>query len=98
MYLHKYGLIFRLFYPNLRWKIKTREKVIYLTFDDGPIPEVTDYVLNQLESFNAKATFFCVGENIRKHQEVFQKIVDLGHSVANHTQHHLNGRKSNYQD
>jgi len=69
----------------------TSEKVIYLTFDDGPIPEVTPWVLDVLDQYNAKGTFFCVGNNVKKNQAVFQQVVDGGHSVGNHTQNHLSG-------
>lgn len=69
------------------------EKNIYLTFDDGPIPELTDWVLKTLEEHNAKATFFCVGENVDKHPEIFQRIITDGHRVGNHTHNHLNGRR-----
>ena len=78
-------------FPNYTWRIPTREKVLYLTFDDGPIPAVTPWVLEQLEAFQAKATFFCVGDNIRKHPEVFNQVVEKGHAVGNHTFNHLNG-------
>ncbi len=67
------------------------EKKIYLTFDDGPIPGPTEWVLQQLSLFNAKATFFCIGDNIRKHGEVFNRILAAGHAVGNHTFHHVNG-------
>ncbi|MFM2207973.1 MAG: hypothetical protein RL213_1948 [Bacteroidota bacterium] len=69
----------------------SKEKVLYLTFDDGPIPEVTPWVLEQLDHFGAKATFFCIGNNVRKHRNVYQRILQSGHSVGNHTYHHLNG-------
>lgn len=64
---------------------------MFLTFDDGPIPEVTPWVLTELEKYNAKATFFCVGNNVRQHPDIFQRIKDLGHSVGNHTYNHVNG-------
>lgn len=67
-------------------------KTIYLTFDDGPIPELTDWVLKTLKEFQVKATFFCVGENVEKNPEVFQRIIAAGHSIGNHTYSHLNGR------
>lgn len=79
---------------NLTWNINTLDKVIYLTFDDGPIPEVTTFVLKQLKEFNAKATFFCVGDNVRKYPEVFKEIIWDQHSVGNHSFNHLNGWKS----
>jgi len=65
--------------------------VLYLTFDDGPIPEVTPWVLEQLEKFKAKATFFCVGDNVKKHPTVFEQVKKQGHAIGNHTSNHLNG-------
>lgn len=85
-------------YPKLIWKVKTTEKKIYLTFDDGPIPQLTDWVLDTLKSFEAKATFFCVGENIKKHPEIFDRIIQAGHAIGNHTQHHLNGKKTPFDE
>lgn len=79
------------FYPELIWRVDTPEKKIYLTFDDGPVPGPTEFVLDTLEKFNAKATFFCIGDNVRKYPQVFEKIMDGGHSVGNHTFNHLNG-------
>lgn len=75
------------------WCFNTSEKHIYLTFDDGPIPEITPWVLEQLNNYNAKATFFCIGDNIKKHPEVFHQIIEKGHRVGNHTYHHINGWK-----
>ncbi|OYU64854.1 MAG: polysaccharide deacetylase family protein [Cytophagaceae bacterium BCCC1] len=86
--------LFEILFPRYIWRIKTTEKKIYLTFDDGPIPEVTEWVLEQLALFNSKGTFFCVGENIIKHSEIFIKILNDGHLVANHTQNHLKGWKT----
>lgn len=86
-----------LFYPSLRWKILNQDKIIYLTFDDGPIPGVTDFVLQQLRVFDAKATFFCVGENIKKNADHFLKIVISGHAYGNHTYNHVNGWNTNDQ-
>lgn len=86
--------LFEILFPRYIWRIKTTEKKIYLTFDDGPILGVTEWVLEQLAQFKAKATFFCVGENILKHPEIFKKILNEGHSVANHTQNHLKGWKT----
>lgn len=94
MYLVKTPQFIQKLFPNFTWKIPTAEKVIYLTFDDGPVPEVTPWVLNQLAGHNAKATFFCVGENVKKHPEVFQKVKNAGHSLGNHTFNHLNGWKT----
>ncbi len=81
----------RALYPNFVWRKPKQEKVIYLTFDDGPIPEVTEFVLETLAEYNAKASFFCIGNNIQKHPDIFQKIINDGHSIGNHTFNHLKG-------
>lgn len=73
------------------FSIPTDKKIIYLTFDDGPVPEVTPKVLDLLDRYDAKATFFCVGDNIRKHMECFERIILRGHATGNHTTHHLKG-------
>ena len=99
MRVFKYGKIFETFYPNRLWSVKTNEKDIYLTFDDGPVPEATPYVLDQLDKYNAKATFFMVGDNVKKNSDLFQDVINRGHRVANHTMNHVNGshcRKSDY--
>jgi peptidoglycan/xylan/chitin deacetylase (PgdA/CDA1 family) len=80
-------------FPNFVWNITTDRKEIYLTFDDGPTPEITEWVLQTLNDFNAKATFFCIGNNIEKHPEVFQHIITEGHTIGNHTYNHLKGWK-----
>ena len=81
-------------FPKRLWFVPTREKTLYLTFDDGPIPEVTPFVLDTLAEHGAQATFFCVGENVHKHPEVYRRILEEGHAVGNHTFHHLNGWKT----
>lgn len=78
-------------YPDCLWKIDTQEKKLYLTFDDGPIPEVTPFVLDELKKWEAKATFFCIGKNIEANPDIFKRIIDEGHSIGNHTYDHLNG-------
>jgi peptidoglycan-N-acetylglucosamine deacetylase len=78
-------------FPGLVWKMATDRRSIYLTFDDGPIPEVTPWVLQTLEAYNAKATFFCVGDNVRKYPEIFDQVVDGNHAVGNHTHNHVSG-------
>lgn len=86
--------IIKWLFPRYVWDFKTREKVVWLTFDDGPISEVTEWVLSMLDKHNAKATFFCIGDNIRKHPEVFRKVIAGRHSIGNHTYHHLKGWKT----
>ena len=85
-------------YPKAVWKINTIEKVIYLTFDDGPIPELTEWVLDELNKYCAKATFFCVGANILKNPTVFNRIKIEGHQVANHTMLHSKGFKKTVKE
>jgi peptidoglycan/xylan/chitin deacetylase (PgdA/CDA1 family) len=92
---HRVPAIIKWLYKELVWNIKTNEKTVYLTFDDGPIPDVTPFVLDTLKNYGAKATFFCVGENIFKNPEVFNQIVKEGHTIGNHTFNHLNGWKTN---
>lgn len=82
-----------LLYPKRVWRMPTDEQVLYLTFDDGPHPAVTPFVLDLLKSFGAKATFFCIGKNVAEHPDVYQRILSEGHTVGNHTQQHLNGWK-----
>jgi peptidoglycan/xylan/chitin deacetylase (PgdA/CDA1 family) len=84
----------KLWFPNLIWDIDTEEKALYLTFDDGPTPDITDWVLNCLKEYNAKATFFCIGKNVEKHPEIFQAIINSGHAIGNHTYSHVNGFKT----
>ncbi|WP_299122124.1 polysaccharide deacetylase family protein [uncultured Winogradskyella sp.] len=81
-------------FPNFIWNINTNAKELYLTFDDGPTPEITDWVLQTLKKYNAKATFFCIGNNIEKYPEIFQNILDDNHSIGNHTYNHLKGWKT----
>jgi peptidoglycan-N-acetylglucosamine deacetylase len=76
------------------WNIDTKEKNIYLSFDDGPHPVATNFVLDQLSKYNAKATFFCIGKNVVAHPGIYQRIINEGHAVGNHTQNHLNGWKT----
>ncbi len=78
-------------FKSFVWQKPNDSNEIYLTFDDGPIPEVTPWILEVLEAYNIKATFFCVGENVTKHPSIFQRLIAEGHSVGNHTYNHLNG-------
>lgn len=86
-------------YPNYLWHVSTVENNIYLTFDDGPTPEITDWVLQELKKHNAKATFFCIGNNVTNHPEILQNTDEDGHTFGNHTFNHINGwftSKENY--
>lgn len=90
----KVPLLVQQVFSSVIWRIPTTNPVLYLTFDDGPNPAVTFPVLEILKSFQAKATFFCVGENIVQHSPVYEKILEDGHATGNHTFHHLNGWKT----
>jgi len=96
-FLHKSNFLFRTVYPNFLWRLsdeQTHEPTIYLTFDDGPIPGVTEFVLDQLDQYEAQATFFCIGDNVSKHRDMFYKVIEAGHAIGNHTFNHLNGWKT----
>lgn len=93
-YLHKSPWWLRLLYPQCLWRIPTKKKEIFLTFDDGPKPGITEFVLDQLEQHDQRATFFCVGSNVRKYPELAQKIITKGHAIGNHTLTHRNGWKT----
>ena len=94
MFLHKTPKAIRVFYPSFVWNIKDKYPSVYLTFDDGPVPGVTDWVLDTLKDFNIPATFFCVGDNIDKHPVLFSRILEEGHGIGNHTNNHLDGWSS----
>jgi peptidoglycan/xylan/chitin deacetylase (PgdA/CDA1 family) len=85
-------------FPNYLWDIPNNENKVYLTFDDGPTPEITEWALDQLKKYNAKATFFCIGKNIEKYPEIFKKVKEDGHAIGNHTFNHLNGWKIPTED
>jgi len=93
MYFIKTPFWLRALYPSLTWRIKEPGKTVYLTFDDGPHETATEFVLEQLKQFNAKATFFCIGKNVASYPEVYKKILNDGHSIGNHTYNHVNGWK-----
>ena len=82
-------------FPNYIWNMPTDQKIIYLTFDDGPTPEITNWTLDLLKSYHAKATFFCIGNNIEKHPQIFKDILNDGHAIGNHTFNHPNGWTTN---
>lgn len=97
-YTTKTPTIIQKFFPNYCWRFSSLAKDIYLTFDDGPTPEITTYVLDELQKHKAKATFFCIGKNVKKYPIIFERIKKEGHSIGNHTYNHLNGFKTNYTD
>ncbi|OAD45571.1 polysaccharide deacetylase [Polaribacter atrinae] len=82
------------FFSKYTWRFNSDKKEIFLTFDDGPTPDITQFVLTELKKYNAKATFFCIGKNIQNHPKIFQNIITDGHSIGNHTQNHLKGWKT----
>ena len=82
-------MLYRMLFPEALWRLNRRQKVVYLTFDDGPIPEVTPWVLDTLDHYGIKATFFCVGENVLRNPELFAQLRQRGHSVGNHTMSHV---------
>jgi len=98
MYLVKTPEFIQTFFPDYIWTGSSEEKVLYLSFDDGPIPEITPWVLKQLAQYEAKATFFCVGENVKKHPSIFETLIESGHSIGNHTFNHLSGWSSDNAD
>lgn len=98
MYLVKTPWWLRMLYPSFIWKIKTSAPTIYLTFDDGPHEKATPFVLDILAQYQAKASFFCIGKNVRQHPQIYQRILAEGHAVGNHTENHLNGWETNDGD
>ena len=91
MYLIKTPWLLKALYPQLLWNKPRNRRTLYLTFDDGPIPEVTPFVLDTLQRYQAKATFFCIGDNVQKHPEIFAQVQAAGHVIGNHTFNHLKG-------
>ena len=87
-----------LLYPRLIWRVPTEGKEIYLSFDDGPVAGPTEFVLDELEKVQGKATFFCVGDNVVKHPQSFKRILSGGHAIGNHTFNHLNGWRHSVED
>lgn len=91
MFIEQPPWFYRALFPGVTWRMPAEPKCVYLTFDDGPIPEVTPWVLDTLDQFGVKATFFMVGDNVRKHPDIYQMVVDRGHRIGNHTFNHIQG-------
>jgi len=91
MFKHTLPSFIRLMVPQVMWKVKTNDRVVYLTFDDGPHPTITPWVLQQLSLYNAKATFFCIGQNVIKYSRAYNDLLAQKHAVGNHTDNHLSG-------
>jgi peptidoglycan/xylan/chitin deacetylase (PgdA/CDA1 family) len=91
MFIEQPPLLVRWIYPRAYWRMNRHEKAVYLTFDDGPIPEITPWVLDLLDHYHIKATFFLVGDNVRKHPKEFEMIKQRGHRLGNHTYNHIRG-------
>lgn len=97
MIIERPPFLYRVFFPGALWRLPSapgENPVVYMTFDDGPIPEITPWVLEQLALRDIKATFFMVADNIRKHPDVFKQVLDAGHGIGNHTYHHIQGLKN----
>lgn len=98
MYFIKTPFWLRLIYRSCIWRKPTQDRVLYLSFDDGPHPEATPFVLEQLAIFNAKASFFCIGKNVQLYPNIYAALIKANHTVGNHTQNHMNGWKNNTSD
>ena len=98
MLIEQPSIWLRWLYPKAHWRMDRHEKAVYLTFDDGPIPEATPYVLDILAKYHIKATFFMVGDNVRKHPDIYERVVAEGHCIGNHTHNHISGIKYSIHD
>ena len=94
MLIEQPARLMRFLYPRAMWRINRHARVVYLTFDDGPTPEATPFILDTLHRYGIRATFFIVGDNARKYPELFEAIKEAGHRIGNHTMHHLNNAKT----
>lgn len=91
MFVERPFILLKLYYKGALWRLENKEKTIYLTFDDGPVDGVTDKVLDILDEYGVKATFFCVGENVMNNRDLFEEVKRRGHAVGNHTYNHIKG-------
>ncbi len=94
----KTPIVAKRMFPNYIWDFPSANKTIYLTFDDGPTPEITNWTLDILMQYNAKATYFCIGKNVKNHPHIFQNILNDGHIVGNHTNNHVKGWRTSTKD
>ena len=95
---HKTPRLLQRMFPKRVWSFPQDTNAVFLTFDDGPIPDITPWVIQELKKYDAQATFFCIGENIKKHPEIFRSLISEGHRIGNHTFNHLNGWKTNVSE
>ena len=98
MIIEQPGVYLRWLYPRALWRMDRHEKAVYLTFDDGPIPEATPYILEILRKYQVRATFFMVGDNVRKHPDLYKAIVADGHQVGNHSHNHISGLRRTFHE
>ena len=98
MFIEQPAVYLRWLYPRALWRMNRHERSVYLTFDDGPIPEATPFILDVLRKHGIHATFFMVGDNVRKHPELFQRIIDEAHQIGNHTHNHISGIRRSLHD
>jgi peptidoglycan/xylan/chitin deacetylase (PgdA/CDA1 family) len=98
VFIEQPAIYLRWLYPRALWRMNRRERSVYLTFDDGPIPEATPFILDVLKEHGVHATFFMVGDNVRKHPELYQRILDEGHQIGNHTHNHISGLRRSLHD
>ena len=98
MIIEQPAIFLRWIYPHALWRMDRHRKAVYLTFDDGPIPAATPFILDTLERFGARATFFMVGDNAQKYPHLVREVRSRGHRIGNHTFHHLGGLKWKYEE
>jgi peptidoglycan/xylan/chitin deacetylase (PgdA/CDA1 family) len=101
MFIEQPPVLYRALFPGAIWRIPAEEKCVYLTFDDGPVPGITPWVLDTLDKYEVKATFFCVGDNVRKYPDIYRELLNRGHRTGNHTCNHIQGirfRTSHYME
>ena len=98
MFIEQPAVYLRWLYPRALWRMDRHERAVYLTLDDGPIPEATPFILDVLKEHGVKATFFMVGDNVRKYPDLYQRVLDEGHQVGNHTHNHISGLRRSLRE